>query len=60
MDTAIVAAWITVAGAIVAALIGIFVKQSNKKNRIIIKQKSKGNSTTQIGIQNNYGGKNNE
>lgn len=61
MNTEIIVAIIGASGVVIAALIaGIFSLISKEKNKkssnIKLKQKQSGRNNTQIGIQNNYGG----
>ena len=53
----IIVALIGAAGLIIAALIGLLrPKNSDKSNKTVVTQKTKGNGITQIGIQNNRHG----
>ena len=49
MSEAIIVAIIGAIAVVLAAIIGLFKKANG--NKIVIKQKAKGNKTTQIGIQ---------
>ena len=65
MNTEIIVAIISAAAIIIAALIaGIFSLISKGKNKesnnIILEQKQSGKNNTQVGIQNNYGGSQDE
>lgn len=65
MNTEIIVAIISAAAIIIAALIaGIFALISKGKNKesnnIRLEQKQSGKNNTQVGIQNNYGGSQDE
>ncbi len=54
METAIVVALIGAAGVVIAAIIDAVAKSKEANQKFKIKQKSKGNDSIQIGVQNNY------
>ena len=56
MSEAIIIALIGAAGVIIAAIVGLFKKGSEKKT--VINQKATGKNATQIGIQINQNGEN--